>query len=105
VPDVKLEVRSASHAVQTAEVMQLFEPVMLRLKPFCVIVVGDVNSTLACTLVATELRVPVVRVEAGLRGFHRTMPEEINRMVADRLAELLYTLGAHRAAEPEQVPS
>jgi UDP-N-acetylglucosamine 2-epimerase (non-hydrolysing) len=98
VPDVNLEVGSASHAVQTAEVMKRFEPVVLQLKPSCVIVAGDVNSTMACTLVATKLGVPVVHVEAGLRSFDRTMPEEINRVVTDQLADLLYTTerSAHR---------
>jgi UDP-N-acetylglucosamine 2-epimerase (non-hydrolysing) len=90
-PDVNLEVGSGSHAVQTAEVMKRFEPVMLQHKPSCVIVVGDVNSTMACTLVAAKLHVPVVHVEAGLRSFDRGMPEEINRLVTDQIADLLYT--------------
>src|SRR6185369_10981803 len=71
--------------------MKRFEPVLLQFKPSCVIVVGDVNSTMACTLVATKLGVPVVHVEAGLRSFDRTMPEEVNRVVTDQLADLLYT--------------
>jgi UDP-N-acetylglucosamine 2-epimerase (non-hydrolysing) len=90
-PDVNLEVGSASHAVQTADVMKRFEPVVLQHKPACVIVVGDVNSTMACTLVAAKLHVPVVHVEAGLRSFDRSMPEEINRIVTDQIADLLYT--------------
>jgi UDP-N-acetylglucosamine 2-epimerase (non-hydrolysing) len=90
-PDVNLEVGSGSHAVQTAEVMKRFEPELQRLQPSCVIVVGDVNSTLACTLVAVKLGVPVVHVEAGLRSFDRTMPEEINRLLTDQIADLLYT--------------
>ena len=90
-PDVNLEVGSGSHAVQTAEVMKRFEPVMQQHKPSCVIVVGDVNSTMACTLVAAKLHVPVVHVEAGLRSFDRGMPEEINRVVTDQIADLLYT--------------
>ena len=90
-PDVNLEVGSGSHAVQTAEVMRRFEPVMLQYNPACVIVVGDVNSTMACTLVAAKLHVPVVHVEAGLRSFDRGMPEEINRVVTDQIADLLYT--------------
>jgi UDP-N-acetylglucosamine 2-epimerase (non-hydrolysing) len=90
-PDVNLEVGSGSHAVQTAEVMKRFEPIVLEHKPSCVIVVGDVNSTMACTLVAAKLHVPVVHVEAGLRSFDRTMPEEINRLVTDQIADLLYT--------------
>ena len=90
-PDVNLEVGSGSHAAQTADVMKRFEPELLRLRPSCVIVVGDVNSTLACTLVAVKLGVPVVHVEAGLRSFDRTMPEEINRLLTDQIADLLYT--------------
>src|SRR5690348_2667297 len=90
-PDLNLEVGSGSHAVQTAEIMRRFEPVVEQLAPSCVSVVGDVNSTLACTLVASRTRTPVVHVEAGLRSFDRTMPEEVNRVVTDQLAELLYT--------------
>ena len=90
-PDVNLGVGSGSHAVQTAEVMKRFEPVVLESQPSCVIVVGDVNSTMACTLVAAKLHVPVVHVEAGLRSFDRTMPEEINRVVTDQIADLMYT--------------
>ncbi len=90
-PDVNLEVGSGSHAVQTAEVMKRFEPVILQHRPRAVIVVGDVNSTMACTLVAAKLHVPVVHVEAGLRSFDRAMPEEINRVVTDQIADLLYT--------------
>ena len=80
-PDVNLEVGSGSHAVQTAEVMKRFEPVIDQYRPSCVVVVGDVNSTLACSLVASKKRVPVVHVEAGLRSFDRSMPEEINRVL------------------------
>jgi UDP-N-acetylglucosamine 2-epimerase (non-hydrolysing) len=90
-PDVNLEVGSGTHAVQTAEVMKRFEPVVQSMKPSCVIVVGDVNSTMACTLVAAKLHVKVVHVEAGLRSFDRAMPEEINRVVTDQVADLLYT--------------
>jgi UDP-N-acetylglucosamine 2-epimerase (non-hydrolysing) len=90
-PDVNLGVGSGSHAVQTAEVMKRFEPILVESKPSCVIVVGDVNSTMACTLVASKLHVPVVHVEAGLRSFDRTMPEEVNRVVTDQIADLLYT--------------
>ena len=90
-PDVNLGVGSGSHAVQTAEVMKRFEPVVIDSKPSCVIVVGDVNSTMACTLVASKLHVPVIQVEAGLRSFDRGMPEEINRVVTDQIADLLYT--------------
>jgi UDP-N-acetylglucosamine 2-epimerase (non-hydrolysing) len=90
-PDVYLGVGSASHAVQTARIMEAFEPVVLQEAPDLVVVVGDVNSTMACTLVAVKLGVAVAHVEAGLRSFDRTMPEEINRMVTDILADLLFT--------------
>jgi UDP-N-acetylglucosamine 2-epimerase (non-hydrolysing) len=90
-PDLNLEVGSGTHAVQTAEVMRRFEPVLDELEPCCVIVVGDVNSTLACSLVASKKRVPVAHVEAGLRSFDRDMPEEINRLLTDQIADLLYT--------------
>jgi UDP-N-acetylglucosamine 2-epimerase (non-hydrolysing) len=90
-PDVTLDVGSGSHAVQTANVMTRFEPVCEREKPDWVVVVGDVNSTVACTLVAAKLGTKVAHVEAGLRSFDRTMPEEINRIVTDSLADLLLT--------------
>ncbi len=90
-PDVNLEVGSGTHAVQTAEVMRRFEPVVDTYKPSCVVVVGDVNSTLACALVAAKKGVPVVHIEAGLRSHDRTMPEEINRLLTDQLADRLYT--------------
>lgn len=88
-PLYNLEVGSASHAQQTAEIMKRFEPVILREQPTAVLVVGDVNSTAACTLVAKKLNVPVIHVEAGLRSFDRSMPEEINRLVTDAVADLL----------------
>jgi UDP-N-acetylglucosamine 2-epimerase (non-hydrolysing) len=90
-PHVNLKVGSGSHAEQTARIMIEFEPVCLREKPDWVVVVGDVNSTMACTLVASKLRIKVAHVEAGLRSFDRTMPEEVNRVVTDALADLLLT--------------
>jgi UDP-N-acetylglucosamine 2-epimerase (non-hydrolysing) len=90
-PDLNLEAGSGSHAVQTAEIMLRFEPVLDRLAPSCVIVVGDVNSTLACSLVAAKKAVRVVHVEAGLRSYDRAMPEEINRVLTDQIADRLYT--------------
>src|SRR6185437_10796861 len=90
-PDVHLGVGSASHAAQTAAVMERFEPVVLREKPDWVLVVGDVNSTLACALVGVKLGVKVAHVEAGLRSRDRTMPEEINRLLTDQIADLLFT--------------
>ena len=90
-PDLNLEVGSGSHAGQTAEIMRRFEPVIDTHRPSCVVVVGDVNSTLACSLVASKKQVAVVHVEAGLRSFDRTMPEEINRVLTDQIADLLYT--------------
>jgi UDP-N-acetylglucosamine 2-epimerase (non-hydrolysing) len=89
-PDVDLGVGSGSHAGQTAEVMKRFEPVVLEEKPDAVLVVGDVNSTIACALVAVKLGVPVAHVEAGLRSFDRTMPEEINRILTDAISEWLF---------------
>jgi UDP-N-acetylglucosamine 2-epimerase (non-hydrolysing) len=90
-PDVNLEVGSGSHAEQTAEVMRRFEPIIDERQPSAVLVVGDVNSTLACALVATKKGVPVIHVEAGLRSFDRTMPEEINRILTDQISDLLFT--------------
>ncbi|WP_020165893.1 non-hydrolyzing UDP-N-acetylglucosamine 2-epimerase [Methyloversatilis discipulorum] len=90
-PHHNLEVGSGTHAVQTAEIMKRFEPLVDELKPSCVLVVGDVNSTLACALVAVKKHVPVVHVEAGLRSGDRAMPEEINRILVDRISDRLYT--------------
>ena len=90
-PDINLEVGSGSHAQQTAEVMRRFEPTLDAYKPSCVLVVGDVNSTLACTLVAVKKDIPVAHVEAGLRSYDRKMPEEINRILTDQVADRLYT--------------
>jgi UDP-N-acetylglucosamine 2-epimerase (non-hydrolysing) len=90
-PDYDLGVGSASHAVQTARVMIEFEKVCLAERPDLVVVVGDVNSTVAASLVAAKLLIPVAHVEAGLRSRDRTMPEEINRIVTDRLSDVLLT--------------
>jgi len=105
-PDINLGVGSGSHAVQTAEVMRRFEPALDEHKPSCVLVVGDVNSTLACTLVAVKKNVPVVHVEAGLRSYDRKMPEEINRVLTDQVADRLYTTerSAHANLHREGVP-
>lgn len=90
-PDINLEVGSSSHAEQTAQVMQRFEKVALAARPDWVIVYGDVNSTLAASLVCAKLLIPVAHVEAGLRSFDRSMPEEINRLLTDQIADLLFT--------------
>src|SRR5262249_41728260 len=89
-PDIDLGVGSGSHAVQTAEVMKRFEPVVLEQKPDAVVVVGGVNSTIACARTAVKLGVPVAHVEAGLRSFDRTMPEEINRTLTDAISHWLF---------------
>ena len=93
-PDVYLGVGSASHAVQTAAIMQQFEPIVIHEQPDWVVVVGDVNSTLACALVCAKLGIKVAHVEAGLRSRDRTMPEEINRLLTDQIADLLLTPSA-----------
>jgi len=90
-PDVNLAVGSGTHARQTAEIMTRFEPVLLARKPDLVLVYGDVNSTVAAALVCAKLGVRIGQVKAGLRSFDRTMPEEINRLVTDQLADLLFT--------------
>ncbi|MBI4349027.1 MAG: UDP-N-acetylglucosamine 2-epimerase (non-hydrolyzing) [Elusimicrobia bacterium] len=87
-PDVDLEVGSGSHAEQTARVMERLEPILLDARPDWLVVVGDVNSTLAAALVAAKMQVRVAHVEAGLRSFDRTMPEEINRVLTDQIADL-----------------
>src|SRR5262245_51179566 len=90
-PDFNLNVGSASHAVQTAEIMRRFEEACSNVQPDLVIVAGDVNSTLACSLTAAKLYIPVAHIEAGLRSFDRSMPEEINRIVTDSVSNLLFT--------------
>lgn len=90
-PDVFLGVGSGKHAEQTAKVMMAFEPVLTELQPDWLVVVGDVNSTLACALTATKMGIRVAHVEAGLRSFDRTMPEEINRVLTDHLSDMLFT--------------
>jgi UDP-N-acetylglucosamine 2-epimerase (non-hydrolysing) len=93
-PDINLEAGSGSHAMQTASVMTRFEPVCQEERPDWVVVVGDVNSTMACSLVCSKMGIKVAHVEAGLRSFDRTMPEEVNRLVTDALADLLLTPSA-----------
>jgi UDP-N-acetylglucosamine 2-epimerase (non-hydrolysing) len=93
-PDLNLEVGSGSHAVQTARIMMSFEKVVLDNRPDLVLVYGDVNSTVACALVCAKLQIPVGHVEAGLRSFDHSMPEEINRVLTDQIANLLFTPSA-----------
>jgi UDP-N-acetylglucosamine 2-epimerase (non-hydrolysing) len=93
-PDISLETRSGTPTGQMARIMPLFEEVLIAQQPDWVVVVGDVNSTIACALVASKLSVKVAHVEAGLRSFDRTMPEEINRLLTDQLADLLLTPSA-----------
>ncbi len=89
-PDIYLNIGSGSHAVQTAKIMVEFEKVLLQHKPDLVIVVGDVNSTVACSMVAVKLGIEVAHVEAGLRSFDRSMPEEINRLLTDTISDFLF---------------
>lgn len=105
--DFNLGVESASHAVQTAEVMKRFEPLVDEYRPSAVIVVGSSDSALACSLVASKKAVPVLHIEAGLRSFDRSMPDEINRVLTDQLADVLYTTGrsAHYTLTREGVPA
>jgi len=106
-PDVNLAVGSGSHAVQTAEIMTRFEPVVLEHRPDIVLVYGDVNSTIAAALVCAKLGVCVGHVEAGLRSLDRTMPEEINRILTDQLGDILFTPSEDGDAnlEREGIPS
>jgi UDP-N-acetylglucosamine 2-epimerase (non-hydrolysing) len=90
-PDVYFGVGGGSHATQTAQIMVKFEDFVLNWKPDIVLIVGDVNSTVACALTAAKLQIPIAHVEAGLRSFDRRMPEEINRVVTDALSEHLFT--------------
>jgi len=90
-PDIHLNVGSASHAIQTAKIMIEFEKVVLNEIPLLVVVVGDVNSTLACALVAKKLNIKIAHVESGLRSFDQNMPEEINRILTDQISDLLFT--------------
>src|SRR5436309_8676899 len=89
-PDHNLGVGSGSHAIQTAQVMQRLEPLLTSVRPDLVLAVGDVNSTLAAAITAVKLGLPLVHVEAGLRSFDRTMPEEINRLLTDAISDLLF---------------
>ncbi|MFZ3091265.1 MAG: UDP-N-acetylglucosamine 2-epimerase (non-hydrolyzing) [Nitrospirota bacterium] len=89
-PDIDLEVGSGSHAEQTAEIIKRFEKICLNECPTHILVVGDVNSTIACALVASKLGIKVIHVEAGLRSFDRTMPEEINRILTDAISDILF---------------
>jgi UDP-N-acetylglucosamine 2-epimerase (non-hydrolysing) len=93
-PDVNLDVGSGSHARQTAAIMSRIEPILLERKPDIVLVYGDVNSTVAAALVCSKLLIRIAHIEAGLRSFDRSMPEEVNRIVTDRLADLLFTPSA-----------
>lgn len=106
-PDHMLEVGSGSHAAQTARTMERLEPVLLEERPDLVIVPGDVNSTLAAALTAVKMGIPVAHVESGLRSFDLTMPEEVNRIVADRFAEFLFVHSREAIAnlEAEGIPT
>ncbi len=106
-PDIHLGVGSASHAVQTAEMMKGFEAVLVDFRPDLVVVVGDVNSTIACALTSVKLGIPVAHVEAGLRSFDRTMPEEINRVLTDTISDYLFTTekSANENLRKEGIPA
>jgi UDP-N-acetylglucosamine 2-epimerase (non-hydrolysing) len=109
-PDHNLGVHGGTHAYQTSEIMKHFEPVLLSEHPDCVLVYGDVNSTMAAAIDCAKLLIPFAHVEAGLRSFDRTMPEEINRVITDRLADLLFTPSAdgnenllHEGVDPARI--
>ena len=106
-PDVNLEVGSGSHAIQTARIMMAFEGVCVERQPDLIVVVGDVNSTVACALVGAKLGIAIAHVEAGLRSFDWSMPEEINRVITDRLSDLLFTTerSANENLHREGVPA
>jgi UDP-N-acetylglucosamine 2-epimerase (non-hydrolysing) len=89
-PDFNLNIGSCSHAQQTAKIMESFEPILIQQNPDIVVVVGDVNSTLACSLVSSKLGIKVAHVESGLRSFDRSMPEEINRIVVDAISDIVF---------------
>ena len=97
-PAVELGVGSGTHAWQTGKIMEAFEACLLKKRPDLVLVVGDVNSTLACALAAVKLHVPVAHVEAGLRSFNRRMPEETNRLLTDQISDCLFTTSREAAA-------
>lgn len=105
-PDYSLGIGSGSHTWQTAQIMLALEPLLHELRPDIVVVVGDVNSTMAAALVAAKLQIPLAHVEAGLRSFDRTMPEEINRVIIDSLADFLFTTerSANENLKREGVP-
>ena len=109
-PDINLNIGSGSHSWQVAQIMLAFEPVVATTAPDMVLVYGDINSTLACALVSAKLHIPVGHVEAGLRSFDRSMPEEINRILTDQICELLFTPSAdadqnlaHEGISPDKI--
>ncbi len=106
-PDIYLGIGSGSHAEQTARVMLAFEKVLLEHQPDAVVVVGDVNSTMACAITATKMHIPVAHVEAGLRSFDHDMPEEINRLITDAIADMLLTTSrnANKNLQNKGVPA